>query len=45
MGDTNVKIKYKLNDKNFVILLEEKRQVGRKSLNKLKNQDIIATIN
>ena len=44
-GDTNVKIKYKLNDKNFVILLEEKRQVGRKSLNKLKNQDIITTIN
>ena len=44
-GSTNVKIKYKFNDRNFVIKLDEKRNVARKSLNILKKQDILATIN
>ena len=45
LGNTNVKIKYKLKDKNIVVILDEKREVGRKSLNKLKKQDILMTIN
>ena len=44
-GSTNVKIRYKFNDKNFVVKLEGKRLVVRKSLNILKKQDILTTIN
>ena len=44
-GSTNVKIRYKCNDKSFVVKLEGKRLVARKSLNILKKQDILTTIN
>ena len=44
-GNTNVKIKYKCNDRNFVIKLDGKRNVARKSLNILKKHDILTTIN
>ena len=43
-GATNVKIKIKDGNKNLIFKLKNKRLVDRKSLNKLKKQDILTTI-
>ena len=43
-GKTEVKIKIKDKNKNLVFILKNKRLVDRKSINKLKNQDILTTI-
>jgi len=43
-GATNVKIKIKNGNKNLVFKLKNKRLVDRKTLNKLKKQDILTTI-
>ena len=42
-GKTEVKIKIKDQNKNLVFILKNKRLVDRKSINMLKNQDILAT--
>ena len=44
-GSTNVKIRYKCSNKNFIVKLEGKRLIERKSLNILKKLDILTTIN
>ena len=43
-GNTEVKIKIKEKNKDLVFLLKNKRFVDRKSINILKNQDILANI-
>ena len=43
-GKTEVKVKIKDQDSEFVFKLKNRRQVDRKSINKLKNQDILSTI-
>ena len=43
-GKTEVKIKIKEQNKDFVFKLKEKRLVDRKSINRLKNQDILYNI-
>ena len=43
-GKTEVKIKIKDQNKDFVFKLKEKRLVDRKSINRLKNQDILYNI-
>ena len=42
-GKTEVKIKIKDQNKNLVFMLKNKRLVDRKSINMLKNQDILTT--
>ena len=42
-GKTEVKIKIKDQNKNLVFILKNKRLVDRKSINMLKNQDILTT--
>jgi len=42
-GNTEVKIKIKDQNKNLVFILKNKRLVDRKSINILKNQDILTT--
>ena len=43
-GNTEVKIKIKDQNKNLVFILKNKRLVDRKSINMLKNQDILTTL-
>ena len=43
-GNTLVKIKVQKKNKNLVFQLKNKRLVDRKSLNTLKNQDILTNI-
>ena len=43
-GKTEVKVKIKDQDSEFVFKLKNKRYVDRKSINKLKNQDILTTL-
>ncbi|SVB94780.1 uncharacterized protein METZ01_LOCUS247634, partial [marine metagenome] len=43
-GKTEVKIKIKDQNKNLVFILKNKRLVDRKSINMLKNQDILTTL-
>ena len=44
VGNTEVKIKIKDQNKNLVFILKNKRLVDRKSINMLKNQDILTTL-
>ncbi len=44
-GTSNVKIKIKDGNKNLIFKLKNKRLLDRKSLNMLKKQDILTTIN